>query len=119
SGLLLLPGHRRSPCAFGYHLIAVAVALTLGSRGGLLAAAVASLAYLGVLTLDPERSTFVGADLLRIGISLGSLWLLAYLAGVYASGERRMRQRVLELSQMDPMTGLFNRRHLHPPLGPG
>ena len=116
SGLLLLTGHGASPFAFGYHLVAVAVALTLGSRAGLLAAAIASLAYLGVLTLDPERSTFVGADLLRIGINLGSLWLLAYLAGVYASGERRMRQRVLELSQMDPMTGLFNRGQLHPTL---
>ncbi|MEX1155995.1 MAG: GGDEF domain-containing protein [Chloroflexota bacterium] len=116
SGLLLLTGHGASPFAFGYHLVAVAVALTLGSRAGLLAAAIASLAYLGVLTLDPERSAFVGADLLRIGINLGSLWLLAYLAGVYASGERRMRQRVLELSQMDPLTGLFNRGQLHPTL---
>ena len=116
SGLLLLTGHGASPFAFGYHLVAVAVALTLGSRAGLLAAAIASLAYLGVLTLDPQRSAFIGADLLRIGINLGSLWLLAYLAGVYASGERRMRQRVLELSQMDPMTGLFNRGQLHPTL---
>ncbi len=116
SGLLLLTGHGASPFAFGYHLVAVAVALTLGSLAGLLVAAAASLAYLGVLLLDPARGAFVGADLLRIGINLGSLWILAYVAGVYASGERRMRQRVLELSQMDPMTGLFNRGQLHPTL---
>jgi len=116
SGLLLLSGHGASPFAFGYHLIAVAVALTLGSVAGLLVAAVASLAYLGVLTLDPGRADFVGADLLRFGINLGTLWILAYLAGVYASRERRIRQRVLELSQMDPMTGLFNRAQLYPTL---
>lgn len=116
SGLLLLTGHGASPFAFGYHLVAVAVALTLGSLAGLLVAAAASLAYLGVLALDPARAAFVGSDLLRIGINLGSLWILAYVAGVYASGERRMRQRVLELSQMDLMTGLFNRGQLHPTL---
>jgi two-component system cell cycle response regulator len=51
-----------------------------------------------------------------VGINLGSLWLLAYLAGVYASSERRVRARVLELSQTDALTGLFNRGHLFPTL---
>jgi diguanylate cyclase (GGDEF)-like protein len=51
-----------------------------------------------------------------VAINLGSLWLLAYLAGVYASSERRVRAKVLELSQTDPLTGLFNRGALFPTL---
>lgn len=116
TALLLLTGHGASPFVFAYHLVAVAVALTLGSRLGLVTAAVASLAFAGVLALDPGRAAVTEADMLRMAINVGSLWLLAFVAGAYASGERRMRQRVLELSQIDALTGLYNRGQLHPTL---
>jgi diguanylate cyclase (GGDEF)-like protein len=115
SGLVWLTGGASSPFVFTYHLVAVAAALTMGSRLAVLVTAVASLAYLGQLTLDPSISASNG-ELLRVGINLGSLWLLAYLAGVYASSERRARARVLELSQTDALTGLFNRGQLFPTL---
>ena len=115
SGLVWLTGRAGSPFVFTYHLVAVAAALTMGSRLALLVAVAASLAYLGQLGADSGFAAS-SADLLRVGINLGSLWLLSYLAGVYASAERRVRARVFELSRTDPLTGLFNRAQLFPTL---
>lgn len=114
SGLVWLTGGAGSPFVFTYHLVAVAAALTLGGRLAIVVAAAASLAYLGQLALASVGGS--NAELLRVGINLGSLWLLAYLAGVYASAERRARAAVLELSQSDPLTGVYNRGQLFPRL---
>lgn len=114
SVLVWLTGGSESPFVFTYHLVAVASALTLGGRLALVVAAAASMAYLGQLALVTGGGT--NEELLRVGINLGSLWLLAYLAGVYASAERRVRARVLELSQSDALTGLYNRGQLFPRL---
>ena len=114
SGLVWLTGGAESPFVFTYHLVAVAAALTLGSRLAIVVAAAASLAYLGQLALASVGGS--NEALLRVGINLGSLWLLAYLAGVYASAERRVRARVLELSQSDALTSLYNRGQLFPRL---
>ncbi|MEO8639140.1 MAG: GGDEF domain-containing protein, partial [Chloroflexota bacterium] len=115
TGLVWLTGGANSPFIFTFDLLVVAAALTMGSQLALLVTAAASLAYVGQLLLD-MRVPATNVDLLRVAINLGSLWLLAYLAGVYASSERRVRARVLELSQTDPLTGLFNRSHLFPTL---
>ena len=69
-----------------------------------------------MLGLDPAFATYSTADLLRIGLQIGSIWLLAYVAGVFASGERRMRDRVLRMSRTDTLTGLYNRGQLFPTL---
>ncbi len=114
SALVWLTGGAASPFVFAFHLVVVAAALTMGTRLAILVAAAASLAYLGQLVLAPQGVS--SSDLLRVGVNLGSLWLLAYLAGVYASSERRVRARVLELSQTDALTGLFNRAQLFPTL---
>ena len=113
TGLVWLTGGANSPFVFAFDLLVVAAALTMASRLALLVTAAASLAYVGQLLMDVNL-TASGVDLLRVGINLGALWLLAYLAGVYASSERRVRARVLELSQTDPLTGLFNRGQLFP-----
>ncbi|MGZ6372158.1 MAG: GGDEF domain-containing protein, partial [Candidatus Limnocylindria bacterium] len=115
TGLVWLTGGAASPFVFTYHLLVVAAALTMGSRLALLVTAAASLAYLGQLLLEGSL-TADGGILLRVAVNLGSLWLLAYLAGVYAGSERRVRARVLELSQTDTLTGLFNRGRLFPTL---
>jgi diguanylate cyclase (GGDEF)-like protein len=115
TGLVWLTGGAASPFVFTYHLLVVAAALTMGSRLALLVTAIASLAYVGQLVID-ATATAGSVELLGAAINLGSLWLLAYLAGVYASAERRIRARVLELSQTDPLTGLFNRAQLFPTL---
>jgi diguanylate cyclase (GGDEF)-like protein len=116
TALLTLTGYGTSPFVFGYHLVAVAVALALGGPMALSVAALATFAFLGVLALDPDIATYAGADLLRFGLTIGSAWLLAYIAGVYASGERRMRDTVLQMSRTDSLTGLFNRGQLFPTL---
>jgi diguanylate cyclase (GGDEF)-like protein len=115
SGLVWLTGGAaESPFVYAFHLITVAAALTMGSRLALAVAGSASVAYIALLATSNGTNT--GADLLRVGINLGSLWLLTYLATVYANAERAARARVLELSQTDPLTGLFNRSQLFPRL---
>jgi diguanylate cyclase (GGDEF)-like protein len=114
--LLTLTGYGASPFVFGYNLVAVAVALALGGPVALVVAMLATLAYLGVLGLDPNFASYTTADLLRFGLQIGSIWLLAYVAGVFASGERRMRATVLQLSRTDALTGLYNRSQLFPTL---
>jgi diguanylate cyclase (GGDEF)-like protein len=115
TGLVWLTGPD-SPFVFTYHLLVVAAALTMGSRLALMVTAAASLAYLGQLLAVGGGVDATTAELLPVAINLGSLWLLAYLAGVYAGSERRARAKVLELSQTDPLTGLFNRGALFPTL---
>ncbi len=115
TGLVWLTGGADSPFVFTYHLLVVAAALTMGSRLALLVTAAASLAYIGQLLFDGGIDA-TSTELLPVAINLGSLWLLAYLAGVYAGSERRARAKVLELSQTDPLTGLFNRGALFPTL---
>jgi diguanylate cyclase (GGDEF)-like protein len=116
TALLTLTGFGASPFVYAYHLVAVAVALAMGGAIALGVAALATLAYAGVLAFDPAIQTYAGDELLRLGLNIGSLWLLAYLAGVFASGERRMRATVLELSRTDSLTALFNRAQLFPTL---
>lgn len=105
TGLLLLTGNGNSPFFFAFDLVAVAVALGRGGRAAFLAASLATLAYLGVLAVDPASSSYGTGELLRFGLNIGSIWLLAYLAAVFAAQERRWRG----LSQIDALTGLFNR----------
>jgi len=116
SGLLLLTGYGASPYVFTLDLVAVSVAL---GRGGWAAVAVALLAsgvYLGVIALDPSADRFAGTNLLRIVLNVGAIWLLAFLAGVFAAHERRVRSMLSDLSRIDPLTGLFNRGQLYPTL---
>jgi len=112
TGLIVVSGYGSSPFVFGYGLVAVAVSLALGPRIALAVAALATISYLGALLLDPALDAYGGPDLLRAGLAIGSVWLLAYLAGVYAAGERRMREAIIELSRTDPLTGLSNRSQL-------
>lgn len=112
TGLVLLTGGGTSPFFFGYAVVAVAAALAHGGRVALFVAALATLAYVGVLLLDARIGSWSGLDMLRFGLNIGSVWLLAYLAAVFATQERRVRGRVLELSRTDPLTTLFNRSQL-------
>ena len=116
TAILLLTGFGSSPFAFGYNLVAVAVALALGGAVALVVAMLCTLAFLGVIALDPNLAAYTTTDLLRLGLQVGSIWLLAYVAGVFASGERRMRASVLEMSRTDALTGLYNRGQLYPML---
>jgi diguanylate cyclase (GGDEF)-like protein len=116
TGLLVLTGYGASPFFFAYAIVAVAAALAHGGRVALIVGALATLGYLGVLAVDPQRGAWTPLDGLRFGLNIGSVWLLAYLAGVFAAQERRVRRRMVTLTRTDPLTGLFNRAHLLPTL---
>jgi diguanylate cyclase (GGDEF)-like protein len=112
TALVGLTGYSSSPFAIGYAVVTVGVALGRGGRAAFVFAAVATAAYAGILFLDPAREGFTGDDIVRFGAQIGGLWLLTALAGVYATQERRVRATFLQLSQTDPLTGLFNRSQI-------
>jgi diguanylate cyclase (GGDEF)-like protein len=114
--LLTLTGYGSSPFTYAYALVAVAVALASGRLAALAVAAAATLAFAGVLWIDPQRDAYASDQLLTFALSIGSIWLLAYLASVFASAERAMRSAVEQLSRIDPLTGLFNSSQLYPML---
>jgi diguanylate cyclase len=114
--LLTLTGYGSSPFSYAFALVAVAVALASGRLAALAVAAAATLAFAGVLWIDPQREAYVSDQLLTFALSIGSIWLLAYLASVFASAERAMRSAVEQMSRIDALTGLFNSSQLYPML---
>jgi diguanylate cyclase (GGDEF)-like protein len=112
-GLLLLTGYGASPYAFTLDLIAVAVALGGGGWNAAGAAVLATGVYLGVVAIDPGTNRFTDQNLLSIALLLGALWLLVFLAAVFAGNERRIRAMLSRLSRIDPLTGLFNRGQIY------
>jgi len=116
TGLIWLTGRTLSPFVFVFHVVAVAAALTMGAGLAMAVASAATIGYLGVLLLDTAGAPILSDTLLRVGINLGSLWLLTSLAGAYANAERRIQATALQLSQTDPLTGLLNRGRLFPTL---
>jgi diguanylate cyclase (GGDEF)-like protein len=116
TGLLLLTGYGNSPYVFTLDLLAVAVALARGGWAAFGVAAIASAVYLGVIAADPASDKLAGSALLRIALNIGAVWLLAFLAGVFAAHERRVRHMLSDLSRIDPLTRLFNRGQIYPTL---
>jgi diguanylate cyclase (GGDEF)-like protein len=116
TGLLLLTGYAASPFTFVLALVAVAAALAQAGWSAIATVALASLAYGGVVLADPGLDLSDGPAMLRVGLNVGAIWLLAALAGVFSAEERRMRLRLTRLWRIDPLTGLFNRGQLFPDL---
>ena len=109
--LVLLTGGEKSPFFFIFPLIVGGAALVVSPRVTFALAAVASLAYVFAIASPTSPSTPpLSADALaKVGINLTALVLLAYVAGVIASEQRRARDAAIRLSTVDPLTGLFNR----------
>jgi diguanylate cyclase (GGDEF)-like protein len=116
TALLTLTGYGSSPFSYAYALVAVAVALASSRAAALAVAAAATGAFAAVLWIDPQRDAYASDQLLAFALSIGSIWLLAYLASVFASAERAMRSAVERMSRIDPLTGLFNSSQLYPML---
>lgn len=110
--LLLLTGHAASPFALLFALVAVAAALAHGPRAGVVAASLSTMAFTAVLALDPALGTYQPEDVLRLSVGLVATWLLAFVAIAYAGHQRRAMQGILDLSRIDPLTGLLNRSQL-------
>jgi diguanylate cyclase (GGDEF)-like protein len=112
TAVVLLTGYASSPFLTLYVLVVVAGALSQGARVAIGLATLATAMFVGLLWIDPRRAEYGGSDLLGFGLHVGSLWLLAYLASIFAVQQRRMVTRAIELSRTDPLTGLFNRAEI-------
>ncbi|MGZ8476006.1 MAG: diguanylate cyclase, partial [Candidatus Limnocylindria bacterium] len=112
AGLLALTGFANSPFSMVFALVAVAAALAYGPRAGLTAAILATISFAAVLYADPELMNYGPLDVLRVSVGLVATWLLAFVAIMHASRQRRAIATVLALSRTDPLTGLFNRSQL-------
>jgi diguanylate cyclase (GGDEF)-like protein len=111
SAVVLLTGRASSPFVIAYPIVTVGVALARGARAALVLTLLASLAYVAVI--DDLRSILAGqGEALRVGANVLGIWLVTALAAAYASQERRARSAVVQLSQTDPLTGLFNRSQI-------
>jgi diguanylate cyclase (GGDEF)-like protein len=113
TGLLLLTGYAASPYVLVLGLVVVAVALARGGWPALATVAVATAAYAFVAWADPNLDVTDGPAMLRIGLNVGAIWLLAALAGAFSSQAERMRQHLIALWRIDPLTGLFTRGQLY------
>ena len=109
--LVLLTGGEESPFFFIFPLIVGGAALVVSPRVTFALAAVASLSYVfAIASPTSAATTALSPDALaKVGINLTALVLLAYVAGVIASEQRRARDAAIRLSTVDPLTGLFNR----------
>ena len=112
AGLLALTGYASSPFAMLFALVSVAAALAYGPGAGITAAALATVAFAAVLTVDPNLGRYGPEDVLQLSVGLIATWLLAFVAIAYSGHQRRAMQRVIDLSRTDPLTGLFNRSQL-------
>ena len=113
AGLLSLTGFASSPFAMLFALVAVAAALGFGPRAGITAAALATLAFAGILLVDPALTSYAADDVLRLSFGVGATWLLAFVSIAHADRQRRAIRRVMELARTDALTGLFNRAQLY------
>ena len=106
--LVLLTGGQDSPFFFTFPLIVGGAALVVSPRVTFALAAVASLAYLFAIA-SPVSAPLTPIVIAKVGINLTALVLLAYVATVIATEQRRSRDAAIRLSTIDPLTGLFNR----------
>jgi len=112
AALLVLTGYAASPFAMLFALVAVAAALAYGPRAGLAAAGLATIAFAGVLAVDPNLAAYRPDDVLRLSVGLVATWLLAFVAIAYAGHQRRAMQGIIDVSRTDALTGLYNRSQL-------
>ena len=106
--LVLLTGGNASPFFFIFPLIVGGAALVVSPRVTFALAAVGSIAYV-IAIASPGSNPLTPDALAKVGINLTALVLLAYVATVIASEQRRARDAAIRLSTVDPLTGLFNR----------
>ena len=106
--LVLLTGGDESPFFFIFPLIVGGAALVVSPRVTFALAAVGSIAYVFAIA-SPGSEPLTRDALAKVGINLTALVLLAYVATVIASEQRRARDAAIRLSTVDPLTGLYNR----------
>lgn len=112
AALLMVTGYGSSAFVGVLAIPVVAVALAGGLVPAIGAALAASLAYVGVIAVDPRWGSYLSADVLGFSMTIGALWLVAALATVFSDAERTARRAASARSTIDPLTGLHNRAQL-------
>jgi diguanylate cyclase (GGDEF)-like protein len=110
SGVLCFTGRGASPLLNLYLLPVVLSALTLGRAATLLQ--VAALCLLQVLlgAVTPGVDLFTAAYASRVVGELAPILLVAYLTTALSADMSEARERIENLAQTDPLTGLYNSR---------
>jgi diguanylate cyclase (GGDEF)-like protein len=106
--LVLLTGGSTSPFFFTFPLLVGGAALVVSPRVTFGLSAIASLGYLLAIA-PPGSGPIEPVTVATAGINLTALVLLAYVAMVIATEQRRSRDAAIRLSTVDPLTGLYNR----------
>ncbi len=110
--LILLTHGAASPFFYAYPLIVVGAALVMGSRVTVVLSAAATVGYGAAVVAQPDFLPVRPEVLVTAGLNLAALQLLVYVGMVVAREQRRARDAAIALSNVDPLTGLYNRDFL-------
>jgi diguanylate cyclase (GGDEF)-like protein/putative nucleotidyltransferase with HDIG domain len=110
SGLIILSGKHTSQYKFLFLFVIITSTIQFGKKLGL---SIASISSTIILVIDlmgmplNEVNTFFEIDLVLVGIFLLTAWLL----GDYVKVEAHYRKQILNLANIDELTGLYNHRY--------
>jgi diguanylate cyclase (GGDEF)-like protein len=110
--LVALTGHSDSPFFFLYLILVGGAALIAAPAVTIVLTIETVLAYVVTALSGPMDGGNYRDSMVRIGINLTALVLLAYSGIVVARVQRRTREAAIRLSTVDSLTGLFNRGFL-------
>ena len=110
--IVLLTGGAPSPFFFAFALIVVGAALVVPPLVTATLAVLAAASYAVAIAVDLPPGGLDVAAIAIVGVNLLALALLAYVATVVSSEQRRTRQAAVRLSTIDALTGLANRAYL-------
>jgi diguanylate cyclase (GGDEF)-like protein len=110
--LVLLTGNSSSPFFFLYPLLVGGAALMASPLITLLLTLMTAVAYAAAAFSGPLDGGAARETLVRVGINLTALILLAYAGLVISRVQARTRDAAIRLSTVDSLTDLYNRAFL-------
>jgi diguanylate cyclase (GGDEF)-like protein len=110
TGVLWLSGRSSSPLLNLYLLPLILSALTLGRFVTALQLCVIALCHVGLAFATPGVEPLTLAYASRVVGELAPMLLVAYLTATLSADVSEARERIENLAQTDPLTGLLNQR---------
>ncbi|MGE5592814.1 MAG: GGDEF domain-containing protein [Betaproteobacteria bacterium] len=95
----------------------LAATLRFGLKAGLATAFAACAVSAAVLATGKIPGGLSGLNLCRLVFTGAMLLLISFFLGMLVEEEKQLRQEVLALSRIDPLTGIYNHRYLLDVLG--
>ncbi|MGE5584760.1 MAG: GGDEF domain-containing protein [Bacillota bacterium] len=90
----------------------LAATLRFGLKVGLAATCAACGLSLAVLATGGGADGLSGLNLFRFVFMIAMFLLFSFFFGTLVEEEKKLRQEILALSRTDPLTGIYNHRHL-------